>query len=120
MERIVARPLVLFTLIGLVWGAAGQGAAKTYDPDRGACQVETIRTTFRANLFPWQDQPEAVQQRLRALQAAMTLDTLKSCQGRGLLNPKQVDTLIRELGLSTGQTAGAAPSAIDIQSPTRP
>lgn len=120
MGRIVARPLVLFTLIGLIWGTASQGSAKTYDPDQGACQVETIRTTFRANLLPWQDQPEAVQQRLRALQAAMTLDTLKSCQARGLLSPEQVGTLIRELGLSTSPPAGAAPSTPDSQSPTRP
>jgi hypothetical protein len=120
MGRIVARPLVLFTLFGLICGTASQGAAKTYDPDQGACQVETIRRTFRANLLPWQDQHESVQQRLRILQAAMTLDTLKSCQARGLLSQEQVGTLIRELGLATSPPAGAAPSPPDSQSPTRP
>ena len=72
-----------------------------------------IRTTFRSNLLPWQDQPEVVQQRLRQLQAAMTLDTLRECQSKGLLTPAEVTTLTVELNL-LGDPAGAP------QSPGRP
>ena len=94
-------------------GLQGHTAPKLYDPDPQACQVEMIRTTFRSNLLPWQDQTEVVQQRLRQLQAAMTLDTLRECQRKGLLTPAQVTTLTVELKLM-GNPAGAA------QSPVRP
>lgn len=96
-----------------LWGLPGHSAPKLYDPDPQACQVQMIRTTFRSNLLPWQDQPEVVQQRLRQLQAAMTLDTLRECQSKGLLTPAEVTTLTVELNL-LGDPAGAP------QSPVRP
>jgi len=106
-------------LLGLVvtgsqlWGLQGWSAPKLYDPDPQACQVEMIRTTYRSNLLPWQDQPEVVQQRLRQLQAAMTLDTLRDCQSKGLLTPAQVTSLTLEMNLP----GGAAEAS---QSPVRP
>jgi hypothetical protein len=113
------KPSLSAAVLGLVvagtqlWGFQGRSAPKLYDPDPQACQMEMIRTTYRSNLLPWQDQPEVVQQRLRQLQAAMTLDTLRECQSKGLLTPAQVSTLTVELKLMGGP-AGAA------QSPVRP
>jgi len=98
---------------GQLWGLQARSAPKLYDPDPQACQVEMIRTTYRSNLLPWQDQPEVVQQRLRQLQAAMTLDTLQDCQSKGLLTPAQVTSLTLELKLTPG-ASGAT------QSPVRP
>lgn len=116
-EALVTAFLAGVTL--LLAGAHGQAEGRNYDPDPQTCQVEMIRTTFRANLLPWADQPAAVQQRLRQLQSAMTVDTLLQCQARGLLTPSQVQALGRELGLPlpTGSD-GAAP--IPVQSPVRP
>ena len=96
-----------------LWGLQGRSEPKLYDPDPQACKVEMIRTTFRSNLLPWEDQPEVVQQRLRQLQAAMTLDTLKECERKGLLTPAQVSALTVELKLTEG-ASGA------VQSPVRP
>lgn len=92
--------LGLVVVGGQLWGLQGWSAPKLYDPDPQACQVEMIRTTYRSNLLPWQDQPEVVQQRLRQLQAAMTLDTLRDCQSKGLLTPAQVSGLTLELKLT--------------------
>lgn len=102
-----------------IWGFAGQAAPKRYDPDPQACKMDMIRTSYRNNLLPWLDQPEGVQQRLRLLQASMTLDTLRECQAKGLLNPQQVTSLIQELGLKAGPGDGASGPS-DAQSPTRP
>lgn len=96
-----------------LWGLQGRSEQKLYDPDPQACKVELIRTTYRNNLLPWQDQPDVVQQRLRLLQAAMTRDTLRDCQSKGLLTPAQVSALMVELNLAEG-ASGAA------QSPVRP
>lgn len=85
--------------VPLVGGLVAQAAPKTYDPDPMACQMEVIRGTFRSNLLPWNDQPAEVQQRLWQLQAAMTRDTLRECQAKGLLSPEEGNTLIKELGL---------------------
>jgi hypothetical protein len=113
------KPVLSAAGLGLViagfqlWGLQGRSEPKLYDPDPQTCQVELIRTTFRGNLLPWLDQPEVVQQRLRQLQAAITLDTLRECQSKGLLTPAQVSALTVELNL-TGGGSGAA------QSPVRP
>jgi hypothetical protein len=72
-----------------------------------------IRDTFRANLQPWQDQPAPVQQRLRLLQIAMTEDTLRNCQARGLIDPTQVRSLIEELGLSSSPGSNKAEPVLD-------
>lgn len=114
---MVGRPGVPFVLlvvvVALLWGLAARSEPKRYDPDPQACQVEMIRQTFRTNLLPWQDQPPVVQERLRQLQAAMTLDTLRTCQAKGLLKPEQVKALGLELGLPP-ITPGSP------QSPVRP
>lgn len=120
---MLGRPLVplLVPLVvaSLLWGLASLSEPKHYDSDPQACQMEMIRRTFRANLLPWEDQPAMVQERLRQLQAAMTLDTLRDCQAKGLLTPQQVGSLVQELGLQT--TAGNRPAAPDLsQPPARP
>ena len=105
--------------MGPIDGRPGQGQPKRYEPDRETCQVETIRRTYRANLQPWDDQPDVVRQRLRQLQAAMTLDTLRDCQSQGLLSADQVASLTAELGLSPSPAANpSVPSS--SASPTRP
>jgi hypothetical protein len=114
-------PALLLLLVGggLAWGLPGQSEPKRYDPDKDTCQVEAIRRAYQANLLPWADQPEVVLQRLRQLQAAMTRDTLRECQARGLLSPAQATSLEAELGLrATSDSTKAAPEP--SQSPTRP
>ncbi|MFN9645925.1 MAG: hypothetical protein ACK6BG_12600 [Cyanobacteriota bacterium] len=105
----------LLMATALAWGLPGASEPKRYDPDKDTCQTEVIRRAYHANLLPWQDQPDAVVQRLRQLQAAMTRDTLRECQGRGLMSPAEAASLEAELGL--GASSGAAPPA---QSPSRP
>jgi hypothetical protein len=80
--------------------------------------MEVIRRAYQANLLPWEDQPELVRQRLRQLQAAKTLDTLRECQTRGFLTAEQTASLEVELGLRT--PAGSAGPPGSSQSPTRP
>ena len=114
-------PALLLLLVGggLAWGLPGQSEPKRYDPDKDTCQVEAIRRAYQANLLPWADQPEMVLQRLRQLQAAMTRDTLRECQARGLLSPAEATSLEAELGLrATSDSTTAAPEP--AQSPTRP
>jgi hypothetical protein len=105
----------LFVAAGLAWGLPGASEPKRYDPDKDTCQTEAIRRAYQANLLPWQDQPDVVLQRLRQLQAAMTRDTLRECQARGLMSPAQAASLEAELGLgASSRTPEPA------QSPTRP
>jgi hypothetical protein len=104
---------------GLAWGLPGQSEPKRYDPDKDTCQVEAIRRAYQANLLPWADQPEVVLQRLRQLQAAMTRDTLRECQAKGLLSPAEVASLEAELGMgATSDSTKTAPEP--SQPPTRP
>ena len=116
-----ARPLllVLVGVMGLAWAQPGWSAPKRYDPDKDTCQIEVIRGAYQANLLPWEDQPAVVRQRLRQLQAAMTLDTLRDCQARGLLSAGQAAFLEAELNL---RATSADPKAVPepSQSPTRP
>jgi hypothetical protein len=114
----VVSALALLLVTG--WGRPGQSAPKRYDPDKDTCQVVAIRRAYQANLLPWADQPEVVLRRLRQLQAAMTLDTLRECQARGLLSPAEAASLDAELGLkaTSGATKGVPPEP--AQSPTRP
>ena len=97
----------------------GWTEAKTYDPDPETCQEEVIRRAYKANLLPWEDQPAVVQERLRQLQAAMTLDTLRNCQARGLLSPAQASSLTTELRLQPPSNA-PTPTPAPSSSPTRP
>jgi hypothetical protein len=111
--------LMLIALVGAGWGLPGRGEPKRYDPDQQTCQMEAIRQAYQANLLPWDDQPPVVRQRLRKLQAAMTLDTVRDCQARGLLTPEQAAKLDAELGLrATSGASWAAPEP--SQPPTRP
>lgn len=117
--RVSPLLLVLLGLVGLGWGGAGWSEPKRYDPDKDTCQIAVIRGAYRANLLPWEDQPAVVRQRLRQLQAAKTLDTLRDCQARGLLTPEQVASLDAELNLrATSEAPQATPEP--SQSPTRP
>jgi hypothetical protein len=114
--RPVHNVMVALALAATVWGQAGWSEPKRYDPDPQTCQADNIRKAFLANLLPWQDQPDAVRQRLRRLQAAMTLDTLRECQAKGLLSPEQAKAVVAELGLQTPPAGPPEPS----QSPARP
>jgi hypothetical protein len=113
------RLVALLLLGGLAWGWPGWSEPKRYDPDTDTCQAEVIRRAYQANLLPWLDQPEAVLRRLRQLQAAMTLDTLRDCQARGLLSPAQAASLEAQLDLkATSASPTTAPEP--DQSPMRP
>lgn len=114
---MICIPLAVGILAGLVAGRPGQGQTKRYEPDREACQVDTIRRAYRANLLPWEDQPEVVRARLLQLQAAMTRDTLRDCQAQGLLSADQVGSLTAELDLGPTPALAAPGSA---SSPARP
>ncbi|MEB3317442.1 MAG: hypothetical protein VKO39_04810 [Cyanobacteriota bacterium] len=114
----VVSALALLLVTG--WGGPGQSQSKRYDPDKDTCQVEAIRRAYQANLLPWADQPEVVLQRLRQLQAAMTLDTLRECQARELLSPTEAASLDAELGLKATAAASKDAPAEPAQSPTRP
>jgi hypothetical protein len=109
----------LLVAAGLAWGLPGASEPKRYDPDKDTCQTQAIRQAYQANLLPWQDQPELVLQRLRQLQAAMTRDTLRECQARGLMGPGEAASLEAELGIGTPSGTAPAPSQ-PAQSPTRP
>jgi hypothetical protein len=111
--------LLLVAAAGLAWGLPGASEPKRYDPDKDTCQTVAIRRAYQANMLPWQDQPEAVQQRLRQLQAAMTRDTLRECEARGLMTAREAASLEAELGLGAGSTSAPAKPA-PAQSPTRP
>ncbi|MFN9629313.1 MAG: hypothetical protein ACK59A_03665 [Cyanobacteriota bacterium] len=110
-------PLALIVVLGL--GQPGRGEPKRYDPDRDTCQVQAIRRAYQANMLPWVDQPETVQQRLRQLQAAMTLDTLRDCQDQGLLDAEQAASLETELRLRSPSPSPPVTSEAP-QSSTRP
>ncbi|MBM5815484.1 MAG: hypothetical protein FJ083_02480 [Cyanobacteria bacterium K_Offshore_surface_m2_239] len=114
------RPLLLGILL-VASGAPlpGWTEPKRYDPDLETCQAEVIRRAYKANLLPWEDQPPVVQERLRQLQAAMTLDTLRNCQARGLLSPSQASSLATELQLSPPSSSPTVTPAA-ASSPTRP
>jgi len=115
----VGPPLLPLLVVGLLWGLPGQSEPKRYDPDQATCQGEAIRRAYQANMLPWQDQPAVVLERLGQLQAAMTLDTLRECQAKGLMTPNQAASLEAELGLKT--TSASSPDAqTPPQSPTRP
>jgi hypothetical protein len=114
------KPLLLGLLL-MVSGAfmPGWSEPKRYDPDPETCQEEVIRRAYQANLLPWEDQPAVVRERLRQLQAAMTLDTLRNCEARGFLSRAQVASLTAELQLRAPSSAPTlAPTA--TPSPTRP
>lgn len=117
--RLAQGILGVTALACLAWPEQGRANPKRYDPDPQACNAETIRQTFLANLLPWQDQPAAVQERLRRLQGAMTLDTLRECESKGLLSAEQVKAMTNALGLGS-PPASAKPLQGSAQPSTRP
>ncbi len=93
-----------------------------FDPDPGTCRPETMRAAFQRQLQPYGDQDAAVLQRLKAVQAEMTLSSLRRCVRRGLMSEEEALRVGRELGLiapaspvvaqprGTGSSAPATPS----------
>jgi hypothetical protein len=63
-------------------------------------------------MLPWADQPEAVQARLRQLQAELTVGSLRRCVAKGLLTEQQARVLAAILQLpASAQPASAAGEA---------
>jgi hypothetical protein len=81
-----------------------------------------MRAAFQRQLQPYGDQDAAVLQRLKAVQAEMTLSSLRRCVRRGLMSEEEALSVGRELGLiapaspvvaqprGTGSSAPATPS----------
>jgi hypothetical protein len=72
---------------------------KHYNPDETTCQGDLILSSYAKNLLPWAEQPAAVLESLRQVQAEMTRATLASCVSQKLMTPAQATALQKELGL---------------------
>ena len=68
-----------------------------YDPDQTTCQPAHVERTFAEQLKPWADQSEAVQARLRQVQAEMLQGSLRRCVARGLLSEVEAQALMQRL-----------------------
>lgn len=79
-----------------------------FDPDPGTCNPDSMRTAFQRQLEPYRDQDAAVLKRLQAVQADMTLSSLRRCVRRGLMTEEQAVALGRELGLIAPAATGRA------------
>lgn len=79
-----------------------------YDPDQATCQPAHVERTFAEQLKPWADQSEAVQIRLRQVQAEMLRGSLQRCVARGLLSEAEAQALQQKL-LASPQSSGARP-----------
>lgn len=79
-----------------------------YDPDQATCQPANVERTFAEQLKPWADQSEAVQVRLRQVQAEMLQGSLRRCVARGLLSEADAQALQQKL-LAGPQPSGARP-----------
>lgn len=71
------------------------------DPDAMTCTPAVISGAFAQHLRPWADQPAAVLDKLRQLQASMTLATIERCRSQGRLSSEQAAALMQELGLAS-------------------
>jgi hypothetical protein len=80
-----------------------------YNPDPATCQPEAIRSGFARQLQPYADQSEAVLQRLRRVQAELTIASLKRCVAKGLLDEPTAKALAAEL-VGTATPQAPAPS----------
>lgn len=87
---------------------APESKPQLFDPDPATCRPETIRAAFQRQLEPYADQGAAVVQRLKAVQAEMTLSSLRRCVRRGLMSEQEALGLGRELGLIAPTATGAA------------
>ncbi|MEB3355087.1 MAG: hypothetical protein VKM34_12790 [Cyanobacteriota bacterium] len=94
---------------------------QVFDPDPQTCQTETMRSAFARQLAPYADQGEQVLRQLRAVQAEITLASLRSCVRRGLMAEEEAVRLGREFGIITPapQTRGSSRPATNSPS-TRP
>jgi len=127
-----ARALALgtsLTLAGLGGQLAAQAAAdprrmppppaspvEHHDPDQQTCQPQALLQAWSLQLRGYADQPEAVLQKLRALQRELATASLNRCIQRGLLSQAEARQLAQQMGLEGG--GGAAPS--DPASSQRP
>lgn len=79
-----------------------------YDPDQTTCQPAHVERTFAEQLKPWADQSEAVQARLRQVQAEMLQGSLRRCVARGLLSEAEAQALMQRL-LASPQPSATRP-----------
>jgi len=70
-----------------------------YDPDRHTCSPAVITEAYHSHMRPWADQPEAVQARLRLLQASMTRASLDRCVQQGHLSAEEATSVAAGLDL---------------------
>ncbi len=118
---------------GLLWPftpGSAQGRAtpqappsqpQLFDPDPGTCRPETMRAAFQRQLEPYGDQDAAVLQRLKAVQAEMTLSSLRRCVRRGLMSEEEALDVGRELGLiAPASPAVAQPRGTGDSAPSTP
>lgn len=94
---------------------------QVFDPDPQTCQAETMRSAFARQLAPYADQGEQVLRQLRAVQAEITLASLRSCVRRGLMAEEEAVRLGRDFGIiaPTAQTRGSSRPTTNSPS-TRP
>lgn len=97
-----------------------QSRPTVFDPDPTSCVADSIRQAFKRQLQPFQDQGEAVLASLRAVQAEMTLASLRRCVQRGLMVKAEAIKLARELGLTDSTTGQALVPDQTSPASTRP
>ncbi|MFM8258867.1 MAG: hypothetical protein ACKOCA_11315 [Vulcanococcus sp.] len=73
-----------------------------HDPDQQTCQPQALLQAWSLQLQAYADQPEAVLNRLRALQRDMATASLNRCIQRGLLSKADARQLAEQMGLSNG------------------
>lgn len=69
------------------------GRTERFDPDAGSCRPKALSAGYHQQLAPFADQPAAVLERLRALQAELAEASLQRCLERGLLSPEEASAL---------------------------
>ena len=72
-----------------------------HDPDPQTCQPQALLQAWQQQLAGYADQPEAVLQRLRALQRDMATASLNRCIQRGLLSKADARQLALQMGLES-------------------
>ena len=80
-----------------------------HDPDLQTCQPQTLLQAWQLQLSGYADQPEAVLQRLRALQRDMAIASLNHCIQRGLLSKADARQLAAQMGLEAEAASGQRP-----------
>ncbi|MEB3320461.1 MAG: hypothetical protein VKI63_05935 [Cyanobium sp.] len=117
LGRFALISLVIPLMPAIVMGQGRQQPAlpanrpEIFDPDPASCVVEKMRMAYQRQLEPFQDQSAAVLQRLRSVQAEMTLASLRRCVQRGLMPEEEAIRLARELGLIPAASAASTRQA---------